>query len=97
MPVQMATYPHGVIPFGLSAAAVEHGAVRLVNPVDKARFAAFLQDWVYDGRTLTDLAKPGMWWGLGVMVVGLCFACPQDRKARDTLVGGQRVLSIPGR
>lgn len=92
--VQMAPYPHGVIPFRLSAAAVEHGAVRLVNPVipvDKGRFAAFLRDWVYDGRTLTDLAKPGMWWGLGVMVVGLCFAWPQDRKARDILENGRRV------
>ena len=63
VPVQMASYPHGAIPFRLSAAAVERGAVRLVNPVipvDKARFAAFLRDWVYDGQTLTDLAKPGM-------------------------------------
>jgi len=94
VPVQMASYPHGVIPFRLSAAAVEHGAVRLANPVipvDKARFAAFLRDWVYDGRTLTELAKPGMWWGLGVMVVGLCFAWPQDRKARDILENGRRV------
>lgn len=92
--VQMASYPHGAIPFRLSEAALERGAVRLVNPVipvDKARFAAFLRDWVYDGYTLTDLAKPGMWWGLGVMFVGLCFAWPQDRKARDILENGRRV------
>lgn len=85
VPVAMASYPHGAIPFRLSAAAVERGAVRLVNPeipVDKARFAAFLRDWVSDGRTLTDLAKQGMWWGLGVMLVGLCFAWPQDLKYR---------------
>ena len=93
VPVKMATYPHGVIPFRLSDAALERGAVRLANPlipVDKQRFQSFLRDWVYDGRTLTDLAKPGLWWGLGVMVVGLCFAWPQDRKAREVLEHGRR-------
>ena len=82
-PVKLASYTRGAIPFRLSEAAVERGAVRLANPViavDKARFAAFLRDWVYDGRTLTDLAKPGVWWGLGVMLAGLCFAWPQDRR-----------------
>jgi len=94
VPVKMATYSHGVIPFRLSDAAVQRGAVRLVNPVipvDKVRFQAFLRDWVYGGRTLADLAMPGVWWGLGVMVVGLCFAWPQDRKARDILEHGRRV------
>ena len=94
VPVAMASYPHGAIPFRLSEAAIERSAVRPVNPeipVDKARFAAFLRDWVSDGRTLTDLAKQGMWWGLGVMLVGLCFAWPQDRKARDILENGRRV------
>lgn len=94
VPVRMATYPHGVIPFRLSAAALQRGAVRLVNPVipvDKGRFVAFLRDWVYDGRTLTDLAKPGLLWGLGVMVMGLCFAWPQDRKAQAILEHGRRV------
>jgi type IV secretory pathway TraG/TraD family ATPase VirD4 len=94
VPVQMATYPHGVIPFRLSDAAIKTGAVKLANPliaVDKARFAAFLRDWVYDGRTLTELARPGMLWGFGVMVFGLCFAWPQDRKAREVIEHGRRV------
>ncbi|MGA2883312.1 MAG: hypothetical protein ABSG13_30570 [Bryobacteraceae bacterium] len=42
VPVQMATYTHGVIPFRLSDAAIKTGAVKLANPliaVDKARFA----------------------------------------------------------
>ena len=30
VPVQMANYPHGAIPFRLSTAAVEHGAVRWI-------------------------------------------------------------------
>jgi type IV secretory pathway TraG/TraD family ATPase VirD4 len=93
-PIRMASYPHGAIPFRLSDAALQRGAVRLANPlipVDKARFAAFLRDWVYEGQTLTELAKPGIWWGLGVMVAGLCLAWPQDRKARDILENGRRV------
>ena len=93
-PIRMASYPQGAIPFRLSDAALQRGAVRLANPlipVDKARFAAFLRDWVYEGQTLTDLAKPGIWWGLGVMVAGLCLAWPQDRKARDILENGRRV------
>src|ERR1700678_4288845 len=105
-PVQMASYTHGAIPFRLSDAALQRGAVRLADPLipggaarlaspltpgDKARFAAFLRDWVYEGQTLTDLAKPGIWWGLGVMVAGLCLAWPQDRKARDILENSRRV------
>ena len=93
-PIRMASYPQGAIPFRLSDAALQRGAVRLANPlipVDKARFAAFLRDWVYEGQTLTELAKPGIWWGLGVMVAGLCLAWPQDRKARDILENGRRV------
>ena len=93
-PIRMASYPQGAIPFRLSDAALQRGAVRRANPlipVDKARFAAFLRDWVYEGQTLTDLAKPGIWWGLGVMVAGLCLAWPQDRKARDILENGRRV------
>jgi hypothetical protein len=94
VPVQMATYTHGVIPFRLSDAALKTGAVKLANPliaVDKARFAAFLRDWVYDGRTLTELGRPGMLWGFGIMIAGLCFAWPQDRKAREILEHGRRV------
>jgi hypothetical protein len=61
VPVQMASYPHGAIPFRLSPTGVEQGAVRLVNPVipDKARFAAFLRDWVYDGQ---NAHGPGQAW-----------------------------------
>lgn len=90
----MASYTHGAIPFRLSDAAIKTGAVKLANPlmaVDKARFVAFLRDWVYDGRTLTELAKPGMLWGFGIIIVGLCFAWPQDRKAREVLEHGRRV------
>jgi hypothetical protein len=84
----------GVIPFRLSDAALKTGAVRLVNPVipvDKARFVAFLRDWVYNGETLGQLLKPGMMWGFGVMVFGLCLAWPADRKARRVLEEGRRV------
>ncbi len=40
---------------------------------------------------LAFVAIGGIWWGLGVMVAGLCFAWPQDRKARDILENGRRV------
>jgi hypothetical protein len=94
VPVQMASYTRGVIPFRLSDAAIKTGAVKLANPlmaVDKARFAAFLREWVYNGQTLTALAKPGMLWGFGVMIAGVCFDWPQDRKAREVLEHGLRV------
>ena len=84
----------GVIPFRLSEAALKTGAVRLVNPVipvDKARFVGFLRDWVYNGETLTELLKPGMMWGFGVMMFGLCLAWPADRRARRVLEEGRRV------
>jgi len=58
----MASYTHGVIPFRLSDAAIKTGAVKLANPliaVDKARFAMFLREWVYNGQTLTELARAG--------------------------------------
>jgi type IV secretory pathway TraG/TraD family ATPase VirD4 len=93
-PVQVVRAPRGTIPFRLSEGAKKAGAVRLVNPVvavDRERFKAFLRDWIYHGRTLTDLAKLGLAGGLAVMVIGMIVAWPLDRQTKDILENGRRV------
>jgi hypothetical protein len=92
--VDMTNAPRGTVPFRLTEAAKKARAVKLVNPVvtiDKERFKAFLRDWIYHGQTLTDLAKPGMWYGLGVTAVLFVLAWPRDRRAKEILVHGRRV------
>ena len=76
VPVQLASYTRGVIPFHLSDAAIKTGAVRIINPliaVDKMRFIAFLRQWIYAGKTLGELAMPGVWCGLGIST--MCSRC----------------------
>lgn len=51
----------------------------------------FLKEWVYGGRTLGDIFRPGLYLGMGVMLIGLCFAWPQDMKAQEVLERGRRV------
>ena len=84
----------GMIPLALSSEAMKRGAVRLDYPaiqVNHANLGAFFQDWVYEGRTLGDIFRPGFYLGMGVMLIGLCLTWPQDLKAQEVLEHGRRV------
>jgi type IV secretory pathway TraG/TraD family ATPase VirD4 len=94
VPVNLDHPVRGVIPFRLSDAALQAGAVKLANPVipvDPQLFVKFLRNWVYNGESLEQLLKPGVEWGFAVMIFGLVMAWPADRKARRILEDGRRV------
>jgi hypothetical protein len=82
--------PRGAIPFRLTEAAKEAGAVRLVNPVitvDRKRFTAFLRDGIYHGGTIADLAKPGIAFGVTATVIGMILAWGRWIGGRKTSCG----------
>lgn len=84
----------GMVPLGLSDAALKRGAVKLIYPsiqVNHENLERFFAEWVYQGRTLGDIFRPGFYLGFGVMLIGLCFAWPQDIKAQEVLEHGRRV------
>ena len=59
--------------------------------VARGRAEAFVRSAIYEGRTLSDIFKPGIYLGLGVMLFGLVLATPQDRKRQAVLANGRRV------
>jgi type IV secretory pathway TraG/TraD family ATPase VirD4 len=79
--VQPPTTATDEITFALSEIAVQAGVRRLAwqdRLYDHAKLHAVLCDWIYRGQTLTDLATPAMWGGVGVFVIGLLVAIPKD-------------------
>ena len=67
--------------YALTDAATRDGDRRLVwqsASYDHAKLHAFLGRWIYRDQTLTDLAKPALWGGLGVGLIGLLIAIPRD-------------------
>lgn len=85
--VMPAVTPSGENTFGLTDAAVKTGDVKLEwerGRYDNARLHAILAHWIYSDQSLTDLAKPALWGGLGVFLVALIVAIPKDSaRARE--------------
>src|SRR5260370_14979586 len=72
---------NGESKFTLTKEAIKTGDVRLELQrarYNNARLHEFLWHWIYRDQTLTDLARPALWGGLGVLLVGLIVAIPKD-------------------
>lgn len=73
--------------FALTDQAVKAGDVKLEwerGRYDNAKLHQALAHWIYNDQSPTDLAKPALWGGLGVFVVGLIVAIPKDAaRARE--------------
>ena len=60
--------------FALTKEAVKQGALRLQLHrayYNNAQMHAYLANWIYQDQTLIDLARPALWGGLVVFLVGL--------------------------
>lgn len=73
--------------FVLTNAAVRAGDVKLEwlrGWYDNARLHAIFRHWIYSDQSISDLAKPALWSGLGVFLVALIVAVPKDAaRARE--------------
>src|SRR5712691_9424747 len=58
---------------------------------NNAKLHEFLGHWIYQDQTLTDLAKPALWGGLGVLLVGLVVATPKDSARKRIRRHGRRL------
>ena len=81
------TTANGESTFALTDAAVKAGVTKLEwqrGWYDNAKLHQALAHWIYSDQSPTDLAKPALWGGLGVFVVGLIVAIPKDAaRARE--------------
>jgi hypothetical protein len=80
--------------FALTDEAVKAGDVRLEwqrGQLDNAKVHAYLALWIYNDQTFLDLAKPALWGGLGVFVVGLLVAIQKDRARKCERKEGRRL------
>ncbi len=80
--VEPFTTQQGESTFALSARALKLGYRRLEwqrAQYHNAKLHGFLGYWIYQNRTLLDLAKPGLLGGLIVLVVGLVAVTPKER------------------
>jgi len=80
--------------FALTEDAMKVGDLKLEwqrGRYDNAKLHEFLGHWIYRDQTLTDLAKPALWSGLGVLLVGLLVAFPKDAARRRVRKHGRRL------
>src|SRR3989454_4892816 len=80
--------------FTLTEEAIKVGDLKLEwqrARYDNVKLHEFLGHWIYQGQTLTDLAKPALWGGLGVLLVGLVVAIPKDAARRRIRKHGRRL------
>jgi len=80
--------------FTLTAAARSvgiRGPVVTTDRYDSQALHAFLLTWIYQGRRLRDLAWPPLAGGLGVLVLGLVVAIPQDAERARARRQGRRL------
>jgi type IV secretory pathway TraG/TraD family ATPase VirD4 len=92
--VEPMTTAAGESTFALTDEAVKTGAVKLEwqrEKYDNAKLHTLLAHWIYNDQSLTDLAKPALWGGLGVFVVGLIVAIPKDAARRRERKLGRRL------
>ena len=89
--------------FTLTAAARSagiRGPVVTTDRYDSQALHTFLLTWIYQGRRLRDLAWPPLAGGLGVLVLGLLVAIPQDAERARAWRQGRRLrgpeLVTPG-
>src|SRR5439155_11518478 len=89
--------------FTLTAAARSagiRGPVVNTDRYDPRALHTFLSTWIYEGRRLRDLAWPPLVGGLGVLVLGLVVAIPQDAERARARRQGRRLrgpeLVTPG-
>jgi hypothetical protein len=69
--------------FALTKEAMKQGALRLELHrayYNNAQMHAYLANWIYQDQTLMDLARPGLWGGLVVFLVGLWPVAWLERK-----------------
>jgi hypothetical protein len=92
--VTPAVTPSGEHTFVLTDAAVEAGAVKLEwqrGRYENARLHGIFRHWIYNDQSPTDLAKPALWGGLGVFVLGLIVAIPKDAERARERKHGRRL------
>src|SRR5260370_4361681 len=80
--------------FTLTEAAMKTGDLKLEwqrARYDNGKLYEFLGHWIYQDQTLTDLAKPALWGGLGVLLVSLVVAIPKDAARRRMRKHGRRL------
>ncbi len=80
--------------FALTEEALKIGDLKLEwqrARYDNAKLHEFLAHWIYQDQTLTDLAKPALWGGLGVLLVGLVLAIPMDSARKRIRKHGRRL------
>ncbi len=72
---------NGESTFTLTEDAIKTGDLKLEwqrARYNNGKLHEFLGHWIYQDQTLTDLAKPALWDGLGALLVGLIVAIPKD-------------------
>jgi Type IV secretion-system coupling protein DNA-binding domain len=92
--VTPAITPGGEKTFALTDAAVKAGDVKLEwqrGLYDNARLHAIMAHWIYNDHSPTDLARPALWGGLGVFLVGLLAAIPKDAARTRERKHGRRL------
>jgi len=92
--VEPVTSASGESTFALTDEAVKTGAVKLEwqrERYDNAKLHELLAHWIYNDQSLTDLARPALWGGLGVFVVGLIVAIPKDAARKRERKLGRRL------
>jgi type IV secretory pathway TraG/TraD family ATPase VirD4 len=92
--VEPVTTVAGESTFALTDEGVKTGAVKLEwqrERYDNAKLHTLLAHWIYNDQSLTDLAKPALWGGLGVFVVGLMVAIPKDAARKRERKEGRRL------
>jgi len=72
--------------FALTEVAMKTGDLKLEwqrARYNNARLHEFLGHWIYKDQTLTDLAKPALWGGLGVLLVGFVVRSRRTQRERE--------------
>ena len=80
--------------FALTKEAVKQGALRLQLHrayYNNAQMHAYLANWIYQDQTIIDLARPALWGGLVVFLVGLWPVALLERQRTSELRNGRRL------
>src|SRR5260370_29617031 len=80
--------------FALTEAAMKTGDLKIEwqrARYNNAKLYEFLGHWIYQDQTLTDLAKPALWGGLGVLLVSIVVAIPKDAARKRIRKHGRRL------